>query len=173
MCIRDRTGAAIGISAVGKICFSREKPLATPGWLALVAAVISVVVKEAMYHYTKRAADQIDSGALLADAWHHRSDALSSFGSFIGILGARLGFQILDPAAGIVICIFILKAAINIFVDSINKMIDKACDCQTVGAIAAKILEQPGVLGIDRLSTRLFGDRVYVEVEVRADGKVT
>lgn len=77
------TGAAIGISAVGKICFSREKPLATPGWLALVAAVISVVVKEAMYHYTKRAADQIDSGALLADAWHHRSDALSSFGSFI------------------------------------------------------------------------------------------
>ena len=167
------TGAAIGLSAMEKVYLSRENSLTAPGLLALAAAVISVVVKEAMYHYTKHAAVKLNSGALMADAWHHRSDALSSVGSFIGILGARLGFPLLDPAAGIVICIFILKAAVSIFVDSVNKMVDKACDCQTVGAIAAKILELPGVLGIDRLSTRLFGDRVYVEVEVRADGKVT
>ena len=82
-----------------------------PGLLALIAAVISILIKEGMFWYTRSAAKKIDSGALMADAWHHRSDALSSIGSFAGILGARMGYPILDPIASVIICGFILKAA--------------------------------------------------------------
>ena len=85
----------------------------------------------------------------MADAWHHRSDALSSVGSFAGILGARLGYPIFDPIASVIICIFILKAAFEIFMDSINKMTDKACDDETIEVIRSLILKQEGVLGIE------------------------
>lgn len=167
------TGIGIGFSGVRKIYYSGRTPISIPGQLALTAAVISIAVKEVMYHYTRAAAKKIQSGALMADAWHHRSDALSSVGSMVGIAGARMGLPILDPAASIVICLFILKAAIAIFIDSINKMIDKSCDFEKIGAITENVLAQSGVLGIDRLCTRLFGDRIYVDVEIRADGKAS
>lgn len=167
------TGAGIGCTGIRKIFYSSRSPLPVPGQLALMAAAVSIAVKEIMYHYTKAAAKRVNSGALMADAWHHRSDALSSIGSLIGIAGARMGFPVLDPAAGIVICIFILKAALDIFIDSINKMIDRSCDNEKLNAIAENVLAQSGVLGIDRLCTRLFGDRIYVDVEIRADGKAS
>ena len=75
-----------------------------------------------MYWYTRNAAKKINSGALMADAWHHRSDALSSVGSFVGIFGARMGFPMLDPLASVVICLFVVKAAVDIFRDAISKM---------------------------------------------------
>lgn len=81
-----------------------------------------------MFWYTRHAAKTINSSSLMADAWHHRSDALSSVGSFIGIFGARLGFPILDPIASVVICLFILKAAFDIASDAVDKLTDKACD---------------------------------------------
>lgn len=84
-----------------------------------------------MFWYTRAGAKKIDSGALMADAWHHRSDALSSIGALVGIAGARMGYPILDAIASLVICIFIEKAAIDIFKDAINKMVDKACDDET------------------------------------------
>lgn len=83
------TGIGIGVGGIGNVALALEGSLPAPGALALWAAVVSVAVKEAMYWYTKAAADKTNSGALLADAWHHRSDALSSIGSFVGILGAR------------------------------------------------------------------------------------
>ena len=102
------TGIGIGLSGINKIIAGIEGNLAAPGSLALIAAVISIVVKEWMYWYTRAAAIKINSGALKADAWHHRSDALSSVGSFIGILGARIKFPILDPIASIIICLLCL-----------------------------------------------------------------
>lgn len=165
------TGVGIGISGIGKV-ISRSA-VTVPGILALIAAIVSIVIKEGMYHYTKRAAVKINSGALLADAWHHRSDALSSIGSFAGILGARLAFPVLDPIASIVICLFIIKAAADIFLDAVNKMTDKACDAKTVSHIRELILECSGVLGIDDLKTRKFGDKIYVDVEIIADGTIT
>lgn len=93
------------------------------GILALVAAVVSILVKELMFWYTRYYAKQIDSSALMADAWHHRSDSLSSIGALIGIIGARLGFGIMEPLASVVICIFIEKAAYDIFMDAVNKMV--------------------------------------------------
>jgi cation diffusion facilitator family transporter len=109
----------------------------------------------------------------MADAWHHRSDALSSVGSFAGILGARMGYPVLDPAASVVICCFILKAAADIFIDAVCKMIDEACDPAITKKIEALIVEQEGVLGLDILQTRRFGERIYVDVEIRADGNLT
>lgn len=162
------TGLGIGMSGIRKITGGEE--LLIPGTLALIAAVVSIVVKEAMFWYTWLAAKKIDSSALKAEAWHHRSDALSSVGSFAGILGARLGFPALDPVASVIICLFILKAAWDIMSDALGKMTDHACPPAMVQEMADSILSQPGVLGLDTLNTRLFGDRVYVDVEIQADG---
>ncbi len=169
------TGLAIGISAVKNVflIFTGSLELQTPGLLALIAALISIVVKETMYHYTKRAANKINSTAMLADAWHHRSDALSSVGSFIGVLGARLGLTVLDPIASIAICVFILKATWHIFKDAVDKLTDTACDVTTEQAIRSKILEQHGVERIDVLRTRKFSSKIFVDVEIAADGSKT
>ena len=96
----------------------------------------------------------------MADAWHHRSDALSSVGAFIGILGARMGYPILDPIASVVICIFIGKAAYDIFKDAVDKMVDKSCDEKTIQKMREVIASQTGVENIDLLQTRLFGAKI-------------
>lgn len=167
------TGLGIGWAALVKIVEGNFEDLAIPGVLALVAAIVSIVVKEAMFWYTRAGAKRIDSGALMADAWHHRSDALSSVGALIGIGGARIGFPILDPVASLIICVFIEKAALDIFMDAVDKMVDKACDEQTEEAMRQCVLRQQGVLGIDLLQTRTFGNKIYVDVEICADGNST
>ena len=135
------TGLGIGLSGVENIMKSTSgAAIAIPGMLALAAAVISVVVKEWMFWYTRGAARKINSGALMADAWHHRSDAMSSVGAFIGILGARMGFPILDPLASVVICVLIAKASVDIFRDAIDKMVDHSCDEHTEEKMRETIL---------------------------------
>ncbi len=165
------TGLLIGYQGVQKIL--RPEELQAPGILALIAAVLSIGVKEGMYRYTRKAARQIDSDALMADAWHHRSDALSSVGALIGIGGARLGLPVLDPIASLVICLFIAKAAYEIFRDAVNKMVDESADEETETALRACALAHPGVKGIDRLLTRKFGSKMYVEMEIAVDGEMT
>ena len=167
------TGLGIGASALRQIAGGNTEALVVPGVLALVAALVSILVKEAMYQYTKVCAKRIDSSALMADAWHHRSDALSSVGALVGIAGARLGFPILDPAASLVICFFIEKAAYDIFMDAVDKMVDKACDEQVERELEQCALSQEGVLGVDLLHTRVFGNKIYVDIEICADGDNT
>ena len=164
------TGLAIGVDAIRDIIGGHYENLAIPGTLALIAALVSIIAKEAMYRYTRFYAKRLDSSALMADAWHHRSDALSSIGALIGIAGARMGFPVLDPVASIVICIFIVKAAIDIFRDAINKMVDHSCDEATEQSIRDCASAQEGVLGIDFLHTRVFGNKIYVDLEISADG---
>ena len=166
------TGLFIGHSALEKITDGRTKQIAVPGLLALAAAVVSIVTKEAMYWYTRHYARKLDSGALMADAWHHRSDALSSVGALIGIAGARLGHPVLDPVASLVICVFILKAAYDIFKDAIEKMVDHSCGEEMEQALVHCASEQPGVLGVDMIQTRVFGNKIYVDIEIRADGQL-
>ncbi len=163
------TGFGIAYGGIQRIIAGDYGDLAIPGMLPLVAAIISIVVKEAMYWYTRGAAIQIDSGALMADAWHHRSDALSSIGSFVGILGARMGYPALDSVACIVISAFIVKASYDIFRDAVGKMTDKACDEETTERIRSVIARQAGVQDVDVLRTRLFGNRIYVDVEIRVE----
>ena len=167
------TGFGIGITGVNKISAGKYEDLAIPGALALVAAVVSVAVKEWMYWYTRAAAKKINSGALMADAWHHRSDSLSSVGAFIGIIGARMGFAVLDPIASLVICVFIEKAAFDIFKDSLDKMVDKSCSDDMIDQMKNIIMAQDGVEGIDDIKTRLFGSKVYIDVEISVNGSKT
>lgn len=167
------TGAGIGYAGIQTIIKGNYNELEIPKTMALIAAVLSIVVKEWMYWYTRAAAKKIKSGALMADAWHHRTDALSSVGAFIGILGARMGYRILDSVASVGICIFILKAAYDIFKDSVDRMVDKSCDDETTERIRQVIAKQSGVLGIDLVRTRLFGAKMYVDVEIQADGEQT
>ena len=125
------TGLGIGVDAFKNIVQGKYNDLQTPGMLALVAAIVSIVSKEGMYWYTRFYAKKIDSSALMADAWHHRSDAFSSIGALIGICGARLGFPIMDSVASLVIFVFIVKAAYDIFKDALDKMVDHSCDEET------------------------------------------
>lgn len=166
------TGLGIGWTALQKILEADYDNLAVPGVLALAAAILSIVVKEAMFWYTRAGAKRIDSGALMADAWHHRSDALSSVGALIGIGGARLGFPILDPVASLIICAFIEKAAFDIFMDAVDKMVDKACDEETEEQMRRCVLRQTGVIAVDLLQTRTFGNKIYVDVEIGVDGNI-
>lgn len=166
------TGLAIGYTGLNQLLSGYEE-IKAPGALALLAAVVSIGVKEWMYWYTVLAAKKINSGALKADAWHHRSDALSSVGALLGIAGARMGYPFLDCVASVVICAFVIKAAYDIFKDAVDKMLDTACDKDTVKKLQKIILNQPGVLGISKLTTRIFGSKVYVDVEIEADGDMT
>ena len=167
------TGLGIGYDAIKNILGGNYKELTAPTVLALVAAIISIVAKEAMYWYTRYYAKRIDSSALMADAWHHRSDALSSVGALIGIGGAMLGYPVMDSIASLVIFFFIAKAAYDIFKDAIDKMVDHACDEETEKAIYDAVLEQEEVLGIDMLQTRIFGNKIYVDLEIQLDENYT
>ena len=109
----------------------------------------------------------------MADAWHHRSDAFSSIGALIGIAGARLGFPIMDSIASLVILGFIVKASFEIFKDAIEKMLDCSCDEETENQIEQCILENKDVLGIDLLKTRMFGNKIYVDIEIQLDSNLT
>lgn len=166
------TGLFIGKSAIDTLVNSNSM-IAIPGILALVAAIVSIVCKEAMYWYTRHYAKKIDSTALMADAWHHRSDALSSVGSLIGVAGARLGYLWFDPLASIIICVFIEKAAYDIFKDAIEKMVDHACSEELQNEILEIAKSKEGVLGIGSLKTRQFGNKIYVDIIVLANGNLT
>ncbi len=163
------TGAGIGIDGIILI-FSNRSEIIVPSGITLYAAVLSILVKEWMYWYTKIAAKKIKSDVLLADAWHHRTDAFSSIGSFVGILGARMGYPVLEPIASVLICVFIVKAAYDIFIQAIDKTVDKSCDENTIENIKSIVFSVEGVMDIDDLKTRMFGNKIYIDIEIATDG---
>lgn len=167
------TGLGIGIQALQDILNGNYETLQMPGILALIAAIVSIIAKEAMYWYTRHYAKQIDSAALMADAWHHRSDAFSSIGALIGIAGSRMGFPIMDSIASLVIFVFIAKAAFDIFKDAMDKMVDHSCDENTEKAIYDCVISHEDVLGIDLLQSRIFGNKIYVDLEIELDASYT
>lgn len=167
------TGLGIGSEALKNITQGNYDNLQIPGIFALITAIISITSKEGMYWYTRHYAQKINSSALMADAWHHRSDAFSSVGALIGIIGARLGFPVMDSIASLIIFLFIVKAAFDIFKDAINKMVDHSCDKETEKQIYDCIMKNENVIGIDLLKTRVFGNKIYVDVEIEADGSYT
>ncbi len=166
------TGVGIGWSGIHKLLFERET-IEVPTILPLIAAVISIVVKEGMFWYTMHYAKRLDSAAFKADAWHHRSDAISSVGSFIGIGLAKLGFPVMDPIASLIICLLILKVAYDIICDALNKMLDSSCDDAFEQRIRKYVSEQPGVKHIDLLHTRQFGNKNYVDLEIAVDRNIS
>lgn len=165
------TGFGIGYAGIEKVISGEE--LAVPTMLPLIAAVVSILVKEAMFWYTMYYAKKVDSSAFRADAWHHRTDAISSVGAFIGIGLAKLGYPIMDPVASIIICLFILKIAFEISKDAVDKMLDTAGGQELEDELSDFILKQQGVERIDLLHTRQFGNRIYIDLEIAVRGDIT
>ena len=164
-------GGTIGVNAIKDIISGSAQE--APGMLALVAAVVSIVTKESLFWYTRGYAKKYRSTALHAEAWHQRSDALSSVGALIGIAGARMGVPVMEPIASLIIALFILRVAVRIFRDAIDQMVDHSASEETEAAFRATALEQPGVEGVELLRTRMFGNRVYVDLEIAADPDLT
>ena len=164
-------GGTIGVNAVKDIIGGRVQE--APGILALVAAVVSIVTKETLFWYTRGYAKKYRSTALHAEAWHQRSDALSSIGALIGIAGARMGVPVMEPIASLIIALFILRVAVRIFRDAIDQMVDHSASEETEAAFRETAMEQPGVQGVELLRTRMFGNRVYVDLEIAADPGLT
>ena len=166
-------GGGIGLRAVQSIINGSYLNMEVPGMLALIASGVSIVSKTAMFFYTRKNAKKIQSPALKADAWHHLSDALSSVGALIGIGGAMLGVAVMEPIASAIICIMILKAAADIFIDAMNQMLDKSAGEEIEQEIRDCAEKQEGVLGVDLLHTRMFGNKIYVDIEICLDRNLT
>ena len=160
------TGIGIGYAGVQKIISGLAGNLAAPGYLAVLIAAVAITAKIFMFRYVKGVAIKIGSSVLIADAYHHRSDALSSISSLVGVTGAILGFPILDPIASLVICGLILKSAFDIAKDAFSKMVDTSCDAEMLQGFESTILHSPDVIAIDMLKTRKFASKVYVDLEI-------
>ena len=167
------TGFGIGLNGVRQIVGGHYEQLAVPSAIALAAAIVSIVAKEAMFWYTMHYAKKLNSSAFMADAWHHRSDALSSVGSLIGIGGAMLGVPVMEPIACVAICLCILKVAYDILKDSIEKMLDTACSPEYEAELCSFIAGQSGVKRVDKLKTRKFGNKIYIDAEIGVDGMIS
>ncbi len=164
------TGLAIGGNGLDAVATRSYLNSASPSMIALVAAIVSIAAKEAMFWYTRHQARLINSSAFMADAWHHRSDAISSVGALIGIGAEMLGFRAGDELASIAIGVIIVKVAADVLKDAIGNMTDTPCDREEERAILTCIEGVPGVVRVDNLRTRKFGNRIYVDVEIAADG---
>ena len=166
------TGLFIGHNALENILEGRNTDI-VPGKIALVAAIITMLMKECMFWYTRRYAKMLDSSSLMGIAWDNRNDVFSGLCVLIGIIGTRLGISKLDSIASLIVCVFILKAAYDIFNDAIGKMIDKSCPQETEESIINCAIQQEGVLGVDLLQTRIFGNKIYVDIEISADPNIS
>lgn len=164
------TAVKIGYDALMVIAHGSYQ---VPGLAPLLAAVFSVAVKEVMYRLTLRKAKKIGSVAMEADAWHHRSDALSSVGAFVGILGARLGLPVLDPVTGLLVSILVLKVAIDLYRKSVSGLVDSSTDAETVTRIQQLLADMDGIEEVSGLKTRVFGASAYADVTIKVDGAMT
>ena len=170
--------AATGIIIAGGsklVAWFNGAQLAAPGMLALWAALLSIAVKEVLYQYTARRGKNLDSPVMVANAWHHRSDALSSIGTAIGIGGAIfLGnrWTVLDPVASIVVGLMLVKVAFNLLKTSVGELTEGSLPAETEDEILGIILSFPDVEQPHNLRTRRIGNRIAIEAHVRMDGNL-
>ncbi len=177
-------GIILGIVGVGlawngiekTIGFFKGEPIESPTYLALAAAVISIVAKESLYRYTVSAGKDLNSPALVANAWHHRSDALTSVATLIGIGGALLlgpHWSVLDPLAAVVVSGFIVKAAFSLMKPGIDELLEKSLPEDQIAEIASIIGSVPGVIAFHRLRTRRIGANIAIDTHVKMDGGIS
>ncbi len=137
---------------------------------AFAVTIVSIVFKEVMFWYTRSGAKKIGSSALLADAWHHRSDALSSVAVLIGIAGAKwFNLPVLDPIMSVLVCVIIVKVGVQIYIGAVNQLIDKAASEEEVQKIVYFVSAVDGVRRIDLIRTRIHADKLYADVEISVD----
>lgn len=149
--------------------------LESPGWIALWAAVLSIVVKELLYQYTARRGRRLDSQVMIANAWHHRSDALSSVGAAVGIgLALWLGqhWAVFDPLASVVVGLMLMRVAYKLLKTSIGELTESSLPAETEQEIEQIILSFGDVRQPHNLRTRRIGNRIAIEAHVRMDGRL-
>ena len=164
------TGIFVGVSAIQLIA---HRYLETPATIALIAAVTSIVIKEIMFRYTLKVGKRTNSPAVIANAWDHRSDAYSSIGSLAGIAGARLGFQYLDPIAGLVISAVIVKMSLTILRSNVGILMDERPEQAVLNKIRAAVLEVEGIKAIDSIRAHRRGSTFTIDIEVAVDSNIT
>ncbi len=156
--------------------FIKGEPLNEPGILALIAAVVSIVLKEILYRYTVWVGKRVGSQSVVANAWHHRSDAFSSVGTAVGVGGAILlgpSWRVLDPIAAVVVSIFIIKVAHDLIGPCIDELMEKSLPDDVEDEIVRAVTDIPGVFDPHNLRTRKIGNAYAVTVHVRMDGNLT
>ena len=164
------TGVFIGISAIHLIA---DKNFETPATIALIAAVTSIVIKEIMFRYTLKVGKKNNSPAVIANAWDHRSDAYSSMAALAGILGARLGFQYLDPIAGLAVSVLIVKLSLTLLRSNVGILMDESPKPAVLDRIRAAVLEVEEVKAIDSLRAHPRGSIFTIDIEVAVDSNLT
>ncbi len=171
------TGAMICIEGVTTIVgFFNGKTIETPGVIALVAAVVSVVVKEITYRMTVKVGRKVDSQVLIANAWHHRSDALSSIGTTIGIGGAIVlgdNWTVLDPIAAVIVGLLIIHAAYILVRNATGELLEESLPENIKNEIVSIATDEPGVSGIHHLCTRRIGNLYAIEMHIRMPGQLS
>lgn len=180
--------ALIGIALMGvgaMICYNgltktwavvNGEQLKSPGMIAFIAAIVSIALKEWAYRFTEKVGREVGSQAVRANAWHHRSDALSSIGTAFGIGGAiLLGAQwaVLDPLAAIIVSFFILKAAYGLIVQATNELLESSLPKDVEAQMVALAAEEEGVADIHNLRTRRLGNKIAIEMHVRMPGEMS
>ncbi|MFV0544924.1 MAG: cation diffusion facilitator family transporter [Bacteroides sp.] len=162
-----------GASAI--YAFYKGEPLSSPGYIALIAALLSIVSKELLYQYTVKVGKRLKSSPVVANAWHHRSDAFSSIGTALGIGGAVLlgaDWSVLDPIAAVVVSFFIVKVALQLFIPCMEELLEKSLPQEVEKDIEGILLSFPEVSEPHHLRTRRIGSYCAIEVHIRMDGKI-
>jgi cation diffusion facilitator family transporter len=169
------TAFEVGKNAVIKLYdfFVYGTQIPNPEWYALAAAGLTIVIKEVLFRKTIKDAKNAKSSALTAQAWDHRSDTIASFGASIGILGAMFGLGFFDPIASIIIAIFILRLGIKIILTGVNQVVDKAADPLITEDIRKVIEKYEEVRSVDEIKTRMFGLKLYVDLEIGLDASMS
>lgn len=171
--------AGFGLFADGvvdTVAFFNGVAIESPNVWALSAAIISILLKEGLYHYTVIYGRRLSSPALVANAWHHRSDSITSIATLIGIGGAMIlgpRWNVLDPIAAVIVSCYIVKAAWSLMKPSVDELLEKALPVAQQHVIEEVILTAPGVVSVKRLRTRRIGSNISIEATVRADGDIS
>lgn len=158
------------------LAFMKGEQLEAPGMVALIAALVSILLKEILYQYTVIKGKSLNSQAVVANAWHHRSDAFSSIGTAVGIGGAILlgeHWRVLDPIAAVIVSFFIMKVAIQLLIPCVDELLEKSLPDEVEKDIEQVLLSFPGVSEPHHLRTRRIGSYCAIEVHVRMDGGIT
>lgn len=166
-------GVAIGIFLNGWDRLQSDAPLGAPHWLALVFALLAIVSKESLYHYTMRTAKRVRSKLLEANAWHHRSDVISSIVVLVGIAGSQLGVLWLDSVAAMIVAALIAYMALRMMLDSTNELVDAGVDNDKAEAISAFIRQLQSVEDVHMLRTRMMGGAILADVHIQVDSLIS
>ncbi len=163
-------GLNIGYGAIRNLLAGE---LAVPGVLAIWVTVVSIVVKEWQYHYTIRAGKRLNSSALKADAWHHRSDALSSLGALVGVLGSRFGWVWMDAAAGVVVAAIVVKTGIEILKSGVNELMDVSLSEAELAALREQIAASYVEAKVTQIRSRKISAGCFLDITIQVDGGMT